>query len=117
MGKTLNFTHNGKDYTLEFTRMSVIATEKMGFRIAGVYETPVSSLSYLWHGAFLAHHPDVSFAEREALLEKISQKKKDAKQDDDKASLLDALLDLYTAPIESLTDEEHAKNAIEWTVT
>ena len=117
MGKTLNFTHDGKNYTLEFTRMSVIATEKMGFRVAGVYETPVSSLSYLWHGAFLAHHPDVSFAEREALLDKISQKKKDAKQDEEGVGLLDTLLDLYTAPIKSLSDEEHAKNAIEWTVT
>ena len=30
--------------------------------------------------------------------------------------LLDALLDLYNAPIIDLMDEENEKNAIEWTV-
>lgn len=116
MEKTINFTHDGKDYKLGFTRDSVIATENMGFVFSEVYAKPVKSLTLLWHGAFIEHHPESTYAEREALFEKISQKKKDAAEDDKKASLLDALLDLYTAPIESLVDEEHSKNAIEWTV-
>ena len=116
MAKTLNFKVDGKDYALEFTRETIIATERMGFRIEEVYDTPMSSLTYLWHGAFIKNHPEATYAERESLLERISQRKKGADKDDKDASLLKALIDLYTAPIESLTDEEHEKNAIEWTI-
>lgn len=117
MGKTLNFTYGGKAYALEFTRETVIATERAGFRLEQAWETPVTSLTLLWHGAFVANHSDTPYAEREAIFEKISQREKGAKKDDTSKSLLNALIGLYTAPIESLVDEEHEKNAIEWTVT
>jgi hypothetical protein len=35
----------------------------------------------------------------------------------DKKGLLDALLELWSAPMNSLFDEENSKNAIKWTVT
>ena len=106
MEKTLTFTKEGKTYTLAFTRETVIATENMGFDLGRILERPVSSLTYLWRGAFLEHHDTLTIAEADKLLEKI-----------DKKGLLDALLDLYNAPINSLMDEEDEKNAIKWTVT
>lgn len=117
MGKTLNFTHDGKKYALEFTRSTVIDTERAGFRLEQAWETPVTSLTLLWNHAFDANHPDTPYAVRDEIFSKISQRKKDAEKDDTSASLMNALIGLYTAPIESLVDEEHEKNAIEWTVT
>lgn len=105
MEKTLTFTDNGKTYTLAYTRESIIATENRGFVIGSVYDKPVSSLELLWKGAFLAHHDSLTIAEVDALFEKV-----------DKNGLLDALIDLYKAPVESLFDEENSKNAIKWTV-
>ena len=105
MEKTLNFTVDGKDYKLTFTRATVIATENMGFIFADVRKKPVSSLNLLWRGAFLANHYTLTIAEVDELLNKIDTK-----------GLLDALIELYTAPIESLADEENSKNAIKWTM-
>lgn len=105
MNKKLTFTDNGKNYTLEFTRASVIATENAGFDIRRVAERPITSVVTLWRGAFLANHPTLKLAEIDALLERV-----------DNENLLDALIELYNAPIESLFDEDHSKNAIKWTV-
>lgn len=105
MEKTLTFTVEGKTYTLAFTRDTIIATENMGFDLGAILQKPVSSLTYLWRGALLEHHDTLTIAESDKLFEKI-----------DKKGLLDALIDLYNAPVESLMDEEHEKNAIKWTV-
>ena len=105
MEKTLKFTDNGKEYTLAFTRETIIATEDMGFDLNTVMEKPITSVTLLWRGAFLEHHDTLTNAEVDALFDKI-----------DKNGLLEALLDLYKAPIESLFDEGNSKNAIKWTV-
>ena len=105
MEKTLKFTIDGKEYKLAFTRDTVMATENMGFKIHEVLEKPVNSLTYLWRGAFLANHDNLTIAEADALLKKVKHK-----------GLLDALIDLYNAPIESLFDEDNEKNAVSWTV-
>jgi len=102
----LRFTADGKEYTLAFTRETMIQTEGMGFVLAEVYEKPMTAVTQLWRGAFFAHHGTLTFAERDALLERVDNHK-----------LLDTLIDLYNAPIESLFDEENSKNAIKWTVT
>lgn len=105
MEKTLRFKIEGKEYKLAFTRETVIATENMGFNLMNIAEKPVASLTYLWRGAFLEHHDTLTIAEVDALLGKVKHK-----------GLLDALLDLYNAPIIDLMDEENEKNAVEWTV-
>lgn len=107
MEKTLNFTgKDGKKYTLSFTRETVAATERMGFDVREVYAKPINNTTLLWRGAFLAHHDTLTIAEVDKLFEDI-----------DKNGLLEALIELYTAPVESLFDEERSKNAIKWTVT
>lgn len=105
MEKTLNFTIDGKKYTLAFTRASVIATENKGFSVGEVTTKPIKSLTYLWRGAFLAHHSTLTTDEVDDLLTKVSKK-----------GLLDALIELYMAPIESLFDEGNEKNVVEWTM-
>ena len=105
MEKTLNFTIDGKEYKLTFTRATVIATENMGFVFSNVNTKPISSLTTLWRGAFLANHDTLTLGEVDELFDKI-----------DKKGLLDALIDLYKAPIESLSDEENSKNVVKWTM-
>lgn len=105
MEKTLRFTDDGKEYTLAFTRETVIETEDMGFNISEVSGKPMKALVFLWHGAFLEHHRTLDAKERNALFDKI-----------DKTELLRTLIDLYSDPVKSLFDEEHSKNAIKWTV-
>ena len=105
MEKTLTFTDNGKEYTLAFTRETVIATENMGFNINEVVNKPIASLLTLWRGAFLEYHDSLTIEEVDALFDKIS-----------KEGLLDALIDLYRAPIESLFEEDNSKNLVKWTV-
>ena len=106
MEKTLNFTVDGKTYNLTFTRATVIATERMGFNVGEVVTKPITSLTYLWRGAFLANHDTLTIAEVDELLTKVNKK-----------GLLDALIELYKAPIESLFDEGNEKNLAAWTVT
>ena len=106
MEKTLNFSIDGKEYNLTFTRSTVMATERMGFNVAEVRTKPINSLVYLWRGSFLANHDTLTIAEVDELLDKVQHK-----------GLLDALLELYTAPVDSLFDEDNEKNAIAWTVT
>lgn len=105
MEKTLNFTIDGKAYSLTYTRETIIATENMGFNIFQVEDKPLTALTLLWRGAFLAHHDSLTTAEVDELFDKI-----------DKKGLLDALIDLYKAPVESLFDEETSKNAVKWTI-
>ena len=107
MAKTINFTIDGKAYTLEFTRNTVIDTERMGFSLNKIGDQPVGMTEILWKGAFLAHHDTLTIGEVEALYDKIK-----------KVGLLDALIDLYRAPIESLfeEDKENSKNVVEWTI-
>ena len=107
MGKTINFTIDGENYTLEFTRNTVIDTERMGFSLNKIGDQPVGMTELLWKGAFLAHHDTLTIGKVEALYEKI-----------DKHGLLDALIELYRAPIESLfeEDEGNSKNVVKWTI-
>lgn len=105
MEKTLNFTIDGKAYTLAYTRNTIIATENMGFNIDMIVDKPITAITLLWRGAFLEHHDSLTTAEIDELFVKI-----------DKNGLLDALLDLYKAPVESLFDEENSKNAVKWTI-
>ena len=105
MEKTLTFKDNGKEYKLAFTRETIIATENMGFKIGEIVDKPIGSLILLWRGAFLANHATLTIAEVDEIFDRINKK-----------GLLDALIDLYNAPVESLFDEENSKNAIAWTV-
>lgn len=107
MGKTINFTIDDKAYTLEFTRNTVIATERAGFNYDTIATRPIDMLTTLWRGAFLAHHSTLATEFVDGLLEKIDTK-----------GILDALLEIYNAPITSLSedDEGNPKNVAKWTI-
>ena len=95
MAKTINFTFEGTDYTLEYTRASVAALEKQGFNIGDISEKPLTTLPALFAGAFLAHR----------IFEKMTNK----------MDLVMRLAEMYNEPIEALVDEpEESEGNLTW---
>lgn len=108
MAKQLNFTYDGKDYTLEFTRRTVAEMEKKGFIASDITNKPMTTLPALFAGAFLAHHRFV----KEDIINDIYSKL--TKKED----LIGKLSEMYNEPILALVEEpEKAEGNLDWTAT
>lgn len=108
MAKQLNFTYDGKKYTLEFTRRTVAEMEKKGFIASDITEKPMTTLPALFAGAFLAHHRFV----KEDIINDIYSKL--TKKED----LIGKLAEMYNEPILALVEEpEKAEGNLDWTAT
>ena len=104
----MNFTYDGKDYTLEFTRRTVAEMEKKGFIASDITEKPMTTLPALFAGAFLAHHRFV----KEDIINDIYSKL--TKKED----LIGKLAEMYNEPILALVEEpEKAEGNLDWTAT
>ena len=108
MAKQLNFTYNGKDYTLEYTRRTVTEMEKKGFIAAEVESKPMSTLPALFEGAFLAHH---RFEKKEVINEIFAKLK-------NKEDLIGKLAEMYNEPIMALVEEPtESEGNLNWTAS
>lgn len=108
MAKQLNFTYDGKEYTLEFTRRTVAEMEKKGFIASDITEKPMTTLPALFAGAFLAHHRFV----KEDIINDIYSKL--TKKED----LIGKLAEMYNEPILALVEEpEKAEGNLDWIAT
>ncbi len=108
MAKQLTFTYEGKDYTLEFTRRTVVEMEKKGFIASDITDKPMTTLPALFAGAFLAHHRFV----KEDIINDIYSKL--TKKED----LIGKLAEMYNEPILALVEEpEKAEGNLDWTAT
>ena len=108
MAKQLNFTYDGKDYTLEFTRRTVAEMEKKGFVASEITEKPMTTLPALFAGAFLAHHRFVKQDVIDDIYAKLTKKE----------DLIGKLAEMYNEPILALVEEpENAKGNLDWTAT
>ena len=106
MSKQLNFTFEGKDYTLEFTRRTVEQMEKEGFVADDVKRMPMTALPTLFAGAFKAHH---KFVKREVIDEIYSKMT-------NKGDLIGRFAEMYNEPIMALLDEpEESSENLTWT--
>ena len=95
MAKTITFTWDDKEYTLEFTRATVIKMEKNGFKIQDASEMPVATIPTLFAGAFLAHHPLVKSKTVDEIYTNMP----------DKAMLVEKLVSMYADVVNTLLDE------------
>lgn len=108
MAKQLNFTYDGKDYTLEFTRRTVAEMEKKGFIASDITEKPMTTLPALFAGAFLAHHRFVKEDVINDIYSKLTKKE----------DLIGKLAEMYNEPILALVEEpEKAEGNLDWTAT
>lgn len=101
MAKQITFTHNGTEYTLEFTRASIQKLEGRGFDITEVKTKPMTYLPLIFAGAFVAHHP---FVKKEVVDDIFDQMK-------NKESLFEKLATMYNEPVEALMESE---GNLEW---
>lgn len=104
MAKTIALNYEGKDYTLEFTRKSIEAMEKRGFRITEIDSKPMTMLPEFFAGAFIAHH---KFTKRE-VIDKIFSLMKN------KDKLIETLAQMYNEPLITLMDDEEEEGKIGW---
>ncbi len=108
MAKQLRFTHEGKDYCLEFTRKSVELMEKNGFVASDIKEKPMTTIPALFAGAFLANHRYVKQETIDAILKKLKNKDE----------LIGKLAEMYNEPIITLIEEpEEAEGNLDWTTS
>lgn len=98
----ITLTYEGKVYTLEFSRETVVRLEKEGFIADEALKFPVTYLPQLFHGAFYMHHPEVG----QKLSDKILESCKD------KIKLVGYLGAMYNKPAQTLIvdDGEDEKN-------
>lgn len=108
MSKQLNFTYQGKDYCLEYTRKSVEMLEKSGFVASDIKDKPMTTLPALFAGAFFANH---RFVKQEVIDEIFSKMT-------NKSELIGKLAEMYNEPIMTLIDEpEDAEGNLDWTAS
>ena len=108
MSTKFNFSYEGKDYCLEYTKRTVKQMEDRGFVVSRFLEAPMSTLPELFAGAFLANHKFTDRKVIDAIYEGLKDKK----------ALIGTLTTMYNEPIEALmSDGENEGNGIAWTAT
>lgn len=105
MAKVINFTYDGKDYTLEYTRRTIKQMEDEGFVAKNIDDRPMTLLPALFSGAFKAHH---RFVKQDVIDEIYAHMP-------NKDKLIEKLAEMYNEPIVALMEEpeDSAKN-VEW---
>ena len=74
MAKTIQFTFDGEDYTLEFSRRTVRDMEASGFKLADIKNKPMTAYPILFRGAFKCHHRRMEDAVADRIYAQITNK-------------------------------------------
>ena len=108
MSKQLNFTYEGRNYTLEYTRKTVEMMESRGFVAEDVKTKPMTTLPALFAGAFLANHRFVKQDVIDAIYAKMPNK----------GELIGKLAEMYNEPSMTLMEEpEESEGNLTWTTS
>lgn len=103
--KQIILTHEGKKYTLEFSRKSIETMERQGFVAADISTKPMTTLPALFAGAFQMHHRFLDKSVIDAMFYKI----------EDKEAFIGKLSEMYNEPLVTLVDEpEEDEGNIKW---
>ena len=92
---------NGREYTLEYSRKSVVKAEQAGLDVNQLESKSMTMIPLLFWGAFLMHHPHMTQEQTDKILfDGLCGLGKDE---------MERLGDLYAEPLKSLfADEEEA---------
>lgn len=105
--KTINFSYEGKEYTLEYNRKVVQnIMERRGFNLNEVDSKPVTTLPLLFWGAFQMHHKGILQDTTDKMLKRFK----------DKEALFERLSEMYVEPANALFEEpdEGAEGNVSW---
>lgn len=94
-------TETGAEYTLEFSRESVMFAERRGFDINDAAKFPMTAIYDLWFYAFRMHHRNVSRDKADKLLDAAGGFSDE---------VMSRLGELYSVPFESLSEDNGDKN-------
>ena len=108
MSKTkIEFTRDGKDYTLEFTADSLKKMEKRGFSFSKVEDRILSAMDDLFCGLFIENHDDVPHKERLEIIRELEE------STDGGLAIEDAMTEMLN---EALDELKQHKGNIAWRV-
>lgn len=93
----INLTYDKKEYTLEYSRQSVKTMENQGFILEELTAKPANMIPLLFAGAFIKNHSGKNGVKRKVIDEIFEEI-------DDKAALLEALMEMYAETLSSLTE-------------
>lgn len=104
MSKTIEFSYNDKDYTLEYTRKTLEKMEADGIVLAEMNTKPVTILPKLFEYAFYAHHKRIKKSEVEEIFQLFTNKNE----------MYSKLSEMASETLNALFEENTSKNAISW---
>lgn len=106
MAKQITFEYQDNKYTLEYTRDTVKAIERQGFRINDIDTMPMTMISLFVHGAFYAHHPELKDEVMDSIYEAMPNKDE----------FLMKLMEMYSDTVNTLRlDPAKAVKNVVWT--
>ena len=91
----ITLTHNGKDYTLEYSRQSVKTMEQQGFVLDEIATKPMTMIPQMFQGAFIKNHKGI----KRSLIDDIY------KDIHNRSELMEALMEMYADTLASLMDD------------
>lgn len=100
MGSILIKSDDGKQYKLAYNRSAIVRMERQGFNVEKIDKEPLSTICLLIRGAFYMYNPSLSDDEIDAIAEHIDTSK----------AFVEALLELYTAVLTSLSGQTKDKS-------
>ena len=108
MSKQINFEHEGKNYTLEYTLRTAGNANADGFVLDELGDKPALMIPKLVYWAFNRHHKGITRQQTEAIYANIKAKN----------AFITALAEMYADACNALvdTEEDEAGNA-NWTLT
>lgn len=102
----------GREYTLEYNRRTVVKTEKAGLDVNAIESKPMTMIYIMWWGAFLMHHPHMTQEQTDKILDEQFggiTGLADVKNANGE-SLIEHLGKLYSAPFQTLVPDEGEAN-------
>lgn len=107
IAKVINFSYQGKDYTLEYDRKTVKLMERRGFNVNELDAKPLTLLPQLFWGAFQKHHKGITQEITDEILMRFTNR-------DD---LFGKLSEMYADPVTVLFDEpDENEGNVNWDV-
>ena len=93
----INLTYDKKEYVLEYNRQSVKMMENQGFVLEKLTKKPVNMIPLLFAGAFIKNHSGNNGVKRKVVDEIFDGI-------EDKTALMEALMEMYSETLSSLTE-------------
>ena len=107
MSKTISFSHNDKNYTLEFSLRTAGQCEQDGFVLEALGDKPATMIPLLFHWAFAKNHRGMTKKQTSAIYDEMNHK----------SDLVAALADMYAEAVTALVDEEEeSEGNANWTM-